>query len=442
MILACSLGIAFQAVAEPEKAATEKRTVSDGKEIRIDPSTVTITGETDKSPLSYAPGEPMVFTLRLHFKGPKPTVPYFIAWRRSGDDGKQETGRAPAFSPVVIRTSLDRPGFVRIYAKLIDGKNQNVVVKNHEAGSFNGGAAVQAEKLKGTPAPADFDAFWEKQKARLAAVPIQSEMKKVVSGKDADIYMVKVDCAGPRPVTGYLSIPHQAAEKSLPAEVVFDGYGFSGIRDLGPASGPKNRLRFKVNAHGYDLRRDKSYYDAFLKKINPRGKGYAFDPEENSNPETAYFNGMALRVIRALEFVKTLPQWNGKTLMLNGGSQGGLQTIWGAALDKDVTSASAAVPWCCDLAGATRFGRLTGGWRLAWTEALEYYDPIHFASKIRCRFTIPRAGLGDYVCPPSGIAVFYNNLTCPKRIIWFQGSTHGRVPKDPQKVEWKHAGTP
>ena len=181
MILACSLGIAFQAVAEPEKAAAEKRTVSDGKEIRIDPSTVTITGETDKSPLSYAPGEPMVFTLRLHFKGPKPTVPYFIAWRRSGDDGKQETGRAPAFSPVVIRTSLDRPGFVRIYAKLIDGKNQNVVVKNHEAGSFNGGAAVQAEKLKGTPAPADFDAFWEKQKARLAAVPIQSEMKKVVS---------------------------------------------------------------------------------------------------------------------------------------------------------------------------------------------------------------------------------------------------------------------
>ena len=68
MILACSLGIAFQAVAEPEKAAAEKRTVSDGKEIRIDPSTVTITGETDKSPLSYAPGEPMVFTLRLHFK--------------------------------------------------------------------------------------------------------------------------------------------------------------------------------------------------------------------------------------------------------------------------------------------------------------------------------------------------------------------------------------
>ena len=427
----CVVGEILPAAAQEKKAE---------EVIRIDPATVTIAGRTDKDPLSYAPGETMTFTLNLHFNGPKPTVPYFIAWRRSGDDGKQTTGRASAFEPVIIKTSLDRPGFVRIYAKLIDERNRNVVVKKHEAGSFNGGAAVQPETLKGTPPPADFDAFWAKQKARLASVPLKSEMKKVASAQNAEIYMVKVDCAGPRPVTGYLAIPHGAKEKSLSAEVVFDGYGFSGVRDQGPPDGPKKHIRFKVNAHGYDLRREKAYYDAFLKKICPRGKGYAFDPVENSDPGTAYFNGMALRVLRALEFVKTLPQWNGKILMVNGGSQGGLQTIWAAAMDPDVTSASAAVPWCCDLGGAANFGRLTGGWRLAYTRALDYYDPIHFAPKIKCRFSIPRAGLGDYVCPPSGIAVFYNSLTCPKNILWVQGSTHNLVPKNPQKTEWRNEG--
>ncbi len=30
--------------------------------------------------------------------------------------------------------------------------------------------------------------------------------------------------------------------------------------------------------------------------------------------------------------------------------------------------------------------------------------------------------------PPTGVAAFYNNLSCPKKIVWFQGSTHGYVP--------------
>jgi len=46
---------------------------------------------------------------------------------------------------------------------------------------------------------------------------------------------------------------------------------------------------------------------------------------------------------------------------------------------------------------------------------------------------ISRAGLGDYVCPPSGLAILYNNIKSPKNIVWVQGSTHGFVPQNPQK---------
>ena len=50
---------------------------------------------------------------------------------------------------------------------------------------------------------------------------------------------------------------------------------------------------------------------------------------------------------------------------------------------------------------------------------------------------ITRAGLGDYTCPPTGIVAFWNNLACPRRIVWVQGSTHGYVPPKPQRVIWE-----
>ena len=41
-----------------------------------------------------------------------------------------------------------------------------------------------------------------------------------------------------------------------------------------------------------------------------------------------------------------------------------------------------------------------------------------------CRVVVPDAGLGDYVCPPSGVMAFYNALACPKEITFLQGATH------------------
>jgi cephalosporin-C deacetylase-like acetyl esterase len=191
-------------------------------------------------------------------------------------------------------------------------------------------------------------------------------------------------------------------------------------------------ITFDVNAHGYELGRDQEYYNEFFSD-KPR---YAFDIEENKNPETAYFMGMAYRVMRALEYVKSLPEWNGKDLVVTGGSQGGLQTVWAAALDHDVTRAEASIPWCCDFAGPEKFGRING-WRPKYVRGLDYFDCINMAKRIpeTCYFKVPRAGLGDYTCPPSGIAILFNNVKGPKEIKWVQGSTHGYTPPQPNQ-EW------
>ena len=76
-----------------------------------------IKGTTDKCPLDYKPGETMTFTLTLKNADSLPEGAV-VEWTRTADDGKTETGKAPAKTdePIQVKTSLDRPGFVRIFA--------------------------------------------------------------------------------------------------------------------------------------------------------------------------------------------------------------------------------------------------------------------------------------------------------------------------------------
>lgn len=99
-------------------------------------------------------------------------------------------GQAPAFadSPLVVETTLSTPGFVRIYAKIV-GKDGKPHKNRYGTIDFDGGAGVQPEKLQGVPEPADFDAFWAKQKARLAAMPM-TVVRKEIPCKKGRVYAV------------------------------------------------------------------------------------------------------------------------------------------------------------------------------------------------------------------------------------------------------------
>lgn len=411
----------------------------DGFQLRqvtsLNPQKTALVGTTDRNPLTYAPGEPMTFTIRAELGDQKlPEQDYFIHWTRTGDDGKIQRGSSRlSDGPVTIKTSLERPGFVRVRAVLADHSGQTVQRKERRWGheysrdiTFEGGAGAAVDKIsQAVPEPEDFDAFWQKQKTRLAQVPLKFEMKQFDSRNGNDRYTVTVDCAGPRPVTGYLTIPQGAGERSLPARVTFLGYGVS---RQWPHDGVPNEIQFTINAHGFELGHDDAFYRNFAESIKSNGKDYAFDPVQNADPEQAYFNQMVLRVLRAVEFVKSLPQWNRKDLIAFGNSQGGLQAIWAAALDPDVSRCESGVTWCCNMAGPEKDKRLHGGWYIKWVPALGYYDAVNHAKRIKNPVIITRAGLGDYTCPPSGLAVLFRNLGGPGKIIWVQGSDHGYAP--------------
>ena len=413
-------------------------------------------GETDKArAIDYKPGETMTFTLTLQGAKPFPPDTYFISWKRTGDDGITESGSVPASipEPLILETKIDKPGFVRIFAVVVD-KNGKEYRKSFNGDAttpegkkamnrfermdkrvfFDGGAGVEPEKLQSVAEPKDFDAFWARRKARLAKVPLEAE-KKEVKGfrKDVKVYAVSIKCAGAHPSTGYLTMP--AKPGKYPVKVSFHGYGHTYPNKghvISPANGDGANIYFIFSPHGYELGREPEYYDEFFRSICSGGRTFGFDDKQNADPETCYFSGYTYRIMRALEWLKTLPEWDGKNLVVSGGSMGGLQSVWAAGLDPDVTQAYPGIPWCCDIGGRDTLKRIIDPWYIHETPALRYYDPVNLAKRISkgCRVEITRAGLGDYCCPPSGVAILYNNIPGPKKINWVQGSTHGYVPPE------------
>ena len=413
-------------------------------------------GETDKPrAIDYAPGEEMVFTFTLQGVKSLPPDAYFISWTRTGDDGKTERGKAPASltEPLVVKTRLDTPGFVRLKAIVVDkdgkeyrksfrgdpntpeGKKAfNQFERMDKRVFFDGGAGVKVDTLQSVPEPEDFDAFWARRRARLAKVPLEADMKELVGYHEGfKVYAVTIKCAGPRPSTGYLSIP-EGTEK-MPITVFFHGYSHAYPNRghvVSPVMSKADGICFNFSPHGYELGREPEYYDEFFRSICSGGRTFGFDDKQNADPETCYFSGYTYRIMRALEWLKTLPEWDGKNLTVRGGSMGGLQSVWAAGLDPAVSVAKPSIPWCCDIGGRDTMKRIIDPWYIHETPALRYYDPVNLAKRISstCRVEIVRAGLGDYCCPPSGVAILFNNIPGPKKINWVQGSTHGYVPPE------------
>lgn len=399
---------------------------------------LSLAGNTTKDPVGYKVGEEIEFIFELFDDLGGDQGQLFLLWTSQGEDGKNLSGVSPisVSRPAYVRTSLQRPGFVHVTAKVIaPGIFESL---NGEHTSFDGGAGAEIEKL--TPAvscPDDFDEYWARQRARLDEIPLEPVVEEYLGTHFHDgtkipdslkMFVVKIPCAGPNPVTGFLSVPK--AEGKYAASVVFDGY--SKEPKLSHRLMTPNTITFHINAHGYDFFRGPKYYEEFFKPFETKHPAYALSPEENANPDTSYFNGMALRVMRAMDFVKTLPQWNGRDLIARGGSQGGLQSIWAASLVPGVTKCICSINWCSNIAGLKHDDRLCG-WEPEYVRGLDYYDTVFHASRIpkTCFVDVVRAGLGDYTCPPSGVTAMYNAITAPKRIAFYQNSTHMYVQFEP-----------
>lgn len=382
-------------------------------------------GSCDKGALSYKPGETMKFSLNIQNDKGEIVEGQKVKWTRRGDDGKTFSGEAVSGKdPIVIETSISTPGFVRITATPVDENGKKV--KNIDV--FDGGACAAFGRIvQKTPEPADFDAFWQRQLDALKKVPMKCGRKEVAGKKGFKTYVLTIDCVG-KPAKAYLTIPENAKAKSLPLWVNVHGYGVSRIN-------PPYKdgcIMLSVARHSYELGQSDEYYKQQKVKLA------RFGLNAEKNPENNYFKFMILRDLRAIEYAKTLPEWNGKDITVSGGSMGGFQSIFVAALDKDITLCKPTIPWMCNL-NAENEGRQKSLFKPAYTPAVLYFDSTNAIKRVKCPVEI-LAYLGDYVCPPTGIAVLYNNANPNTKIVFKQNGTHGyRSPwkKNPTSVRKK-----
>ena len=238
-----------------------------------------IKGTTDKDPLAYNPGEEMVFKLEpMGVEGEVPAGEYLLSWKRSDDYGRVESGEEPfTGEPFVYKTSLDKPGFVRLEAYVVVATNRQRFVKTFTGDAttpegmtamnkferskknvfFDGGAGVDVESLALAPEsePKDFDEFWARQFARLDKVPIREERIEIdCANPKARLFAVRIDCAGLRPVTGYLSVPKAVGDgATFPCRLKTQGYSGDRCTHKTPTWGADDEIVLSINPHGLKL---------------------------------------------------------------------------------------------------------------------------------------------------------------------------------------------
>lgn len=333
------------------------------------------------------------------------------------DDGKGVKNESlPAEKEYKTVLERNAPGWSYVTFNLLDKSKKEIKSKNRVI-RVGTGIVLGLDKI--APArkePADFDAFWNAAKAELAGVPLKVlEMKKVSANRTHEFFDVKVACAGPKPVSGYLSKPLDRSRK-YPVILMLHGAGVA----TSYKSNYPGAIAFNVNAHGILNGQPAKYY-ADLK--NGALKGYPLF--NNGNRDKIYFRYMFLRVLRALEFLRTVPEWNGKDIIVSGSSQGGAQTVFAAGMDPSVTFAIVTVPAMADISGCLAPYKRNSGWPKPYrntpkdsgrVSAWDYYDGVNFARRIKCRIYVS-TGLIDTTCPPTAVHCLFNQIPSKEKSI-------------------------
>ncbi len=323
----------------------------------------------------------------------------------SGKDKIEISGDEPAMIYVAVEpiAPADAP-------KLTGGNT------GHNNGLYAVGATVSPAKIPlSTPRPDDFDAFWDAKLAAQAQIPIHPVLTKIDSDvPDVDLNIFALDALGST-AHGYIAKP--AREGKFPAMIQLQ---YAGVYALNPhpvaQRAAEGWLVLNVDSH------DK------LPSDPSAGIPNNYQVIGNTNREQSYFLKMYLRDSRVLDYLLTRPDWDGKTIVLTGGSMGGQQSFALAGLrPEEITAVLVCVPAGADTNGDLH-NRKAGYpfWPSDNPDAMRtalYFDPVNFASRIKAPVV---AGIGfiDTISPPAGIFTAMNQLPVPNEPLPLIESEH------------------
>lgn len=265
------------------------------------------------------------------------------------------------------------------------------------------------------PPPDDFDAYWERAKRELAAVPLESKVVRVPE-KDTGtglLHRVELPTVRDTTIVCWYYVPRGAfgpdgrVVRKCPVVIVMPGYG---------AEEPPI---------------DRTDKGLITLSINPRNHGPSRDfwksPVEHmtyniEDPENYYYKLAYLDCLRGAQFVFSREEVDAKRVAAEGGSQGGLFAIALAALEPRIACVCSNVTAFSDYPDGMALARIGhhAGFRDRLAKAtpeeadrvrlsLRYTDGANLVARVHAPIQIQMGGV-DPVCPyPCGIVV-YNNV--------------------------------
>lgn len=395
----------------------------------------------DRPDALYAPGDEVTFDIHLESEADDAHVCL-------SNDGYQvivqqplglEGGRA------TVRGRLDEPGILRCRVNWGSGDKRQSMIS---------AAAFDPYEIRPTAtAPDDFDEFWREQKALLADVTPDPRLRHDPELGDARDYTFRkltlASIEGTR-VHGYLALP-KGRPGPFPAILTLQNHGggaWSVPREWATGFAEKGFISLAINTHDVDNGLGQAHYD----RLN-RGALASYTLRGFMDRDRYYFKSVYMRVVRAIDYLTSLPDWDGKSMILTGRSQGGGLSLVGAGLDDRVTGVVCAVPALCEH-GGHKFGRPAGWPRFVPTDEHDYghdpnaqtanghgpvsevvyqvsryYDAVNFARRIECP-TVICLGLIDTCVPPTTAFSAYNVLVGPKTVVVSTELGHG-ADRDP-----------
>jgi len=330
---------------------------------------------------------------------------------------------------IVEGVSIQNPGFIRCKA---------TVNYNGKVYTGWGTAGVAPNSIKPTvKMPKDFDEFWNTAKKELSKTPMDAKLTlmpnlctSTINVFHVNIQNIKVanNWKGESRLYGILSVPKK--EGKYPAILVVPGAGVRSYNSDDRAG--KGAIIFQIGIHGIPVNLDDEIYESLAV-----GGLSGYQNFNLQDKDFYYYKRVYLGCVRAIDYIFSMPEFDGESLAVTGGSQGGALSIVTASLDKRVKYVAAFYPALSDLTGYLE-GR-AGGWphmfknyeekkNPNWVTTTSYYDVVNFSRKL----TIPgwySWGFNDNVCPPTSMYAAYNTIKSPKELHLALKTAHWAYPE-------------
>jgi cephalosporin-C deacetylase len=370
----------------------------------------------------YSVGQTVRWTLKWQGASPPPPKAHYIVKQ----NGLKEVGRGDvdftADGPATLQTGFDAPGTMLVEVDLEARGNMNRAF---------GGAVADPEKITAaSPAPDDFDAFWKAKVDELSAVPPNAKLDEAAAARRDGVKYAKITLDNIRATHIQGQVAWPSAGEKFPGLLILQWAGVYPLQKKWVTDrAAEGWLALNILPHDLPIDQPESFYkDQYA---GPLKNYWAIG---NDDPDKSYYLRMYLSCVRAQEYLRSRPDWDGKTLVIMGASQGGQQALMLAGLHPDgITAALPFLPAGCDMLGPD-VGRASG-FPFWYTQihdgrdaanvraASRYYDPINFARHIKCPVLIG-TGLHDDLAPPSSVLAAANVITSPKEVIILPDAGH------------------